>query len=322
MATLSSILQAKSQDITFQETNVEKGEIFIFNPGITGNTTGNTFTWTAPRNGIAVIEIWGASGSGGRMCCCGAGIPGNPGAYSRKQITISSGNTISGTVGRSCGNYDVLCCRGKSEPTCICYIAASTGTMCADGGIGGMAYCNGSGTSFFCCYVAAGFCNNQTGFGAGCGIVCNRRSDADIPLATGGDVNCSGGFSCTTFYHCNSCCSCSTYHHVKTSPGIFSEKGGNITYTIEGDSGYSSAPGANLHPFISALNALSRQPNIGQPPSFCWAGSRACSCYDIVFGCAPILPYGIPGPSANTCGGVRDPGMRGGHGAVRIKFIG
>jgi hypothetical protein len=28
--------------------------------------------------------MWGAAGSGAEMCCCGGGIPGNPGGYARK----------------------------------------------------------------------------------------------------------------------------------------------------------------------------------------------------------------------------------------------
>ena len=31
--------------------------------------------------GEATIEMWGAGGSGARMCCCGGGIPGNAAGY-------------------------------------------------------------------------------------------------------------------------------------------------------------------------------------------------------------------------------------------------
>jgi hypothetical protein len=320
MASLSNILRDKSRNIEFQEENIEKGEIFYFNPGTVTSSGGNTLNWVAPGNGVAIVEIWGASGAGGLICCCGTGVPGNPGAYSRKQIAVAQGNTITGTIGRSCGQVNIVCYRGKSEPTCICYITSTlNGTMCADGGIGGRAYPGTSGNSHYCCFVANEFCN--TLLNTGCGIVCNRTSDTDIALATGGDINCSGGFSCTTFYHCNSCCQCSTYQHVKTSPGVFANNGGTITFTYDAESDYASRAGSNYHPFIAALNALSRQPSVGQPASWCWSGARACSCYEN-HGCFPYLPHGIPGVSAHPSDNVRDPGLRGGHGAVRIKFIG
>ena len=36
-----------------------------------------------PHGGEATIEMWGAGGSGARMCCCGGGIPGNAAGYSK-----------------------------------------------------------------------------------------------------------------------------------------------------------------------------------------------------------------------------------------------
>lgn len=325
MASLSSILQAKSANIAFTETNIEKGQIFYYNPGVVSSTQATdcrkAVNWTAPADGVAIVEIWGASGSGAKECCCGAGIPGNPGAYSRKTLSVSQNDTITGILGVSCGQIDITGHRGRSEPTCVCYVTSSaTGTLCADGGLGGYAYNGSSGNSHYCCFVANSFCNTQYG-STGCGIICNRKTDADIALAVGGDVNCSGGVSCTTFYHCNSCCHCSQQHHVKTSPYIFAKDGGMITFLAEISTVSSNPAGAMYHPFISALNALSRSPGQGQPAAFCWAGARACSCYDM-YGCMPLLPHGIPGPSGTPCNNVRDPGIRGGHGAVKIKFIG
>ena len=325
MASLSSILQAKSANITFTETNIEKGEVYYFNPSVTSSTEAIDYrkemSWSAPRAGTVIVEIWGASGSGAKECCCGAGIPGNPGAYSRKQISVAENDTITGTVGISCMQTDVVGYRGRSGPTCICYITTgSNGTMCADGGIGGCAFNGSSGNSHYCCFVSNSFCNTQYG-SAGCGLICNYKDENSIALSTGGDVNCSGGVSCTTFYHCNSCCHCSQQHHVKTSPGVFAQDGGLITYQTDLDTVSSNISGASYHPFISALNALSRSPSMGQPAAFCWTGAKSCACYES-HGCIPYLPHGIPGPSGTPCNNVRDPGMRGGHGAVRIKFIG
>jgi len=46
-----------------------------------------------------------------------------------------------------------------------------------------------------------------------------------------------------------------------------------------------------------------------------------CGCYEMN-GCLPTVPYGYPGGPGQFVGDVRDGGTRGGHGAVRIKFIG
>jgi len=324
MASLSTILQTKGQDISFTETNIEKGEIYYFNPGTVTSSAGETMSWTAPADGTASIEIWGASGSGGKMCCCGAGVPGNPGAYSKKSVRFLAGDTITATIGRSCPQTDVVSCRGRSEPTCLCWVSAalsSDGTMCADGGIGGMAYCGGSGNSHYCCFVINSYCTTQIG-STGCGLVCNRKTDADIALSSGGDLNCPGGFSCVHYRHCNSCCTCSQYHHVKTSPGVFAIDGAVITFSGEAQGDTQQGHGGSYFlPFMSALNAASRSPSYGQHPTFCWAGARICSCYER-HGCFPYLPHGVPGVSGTPCSSIRDPGMKGGHGAVRIRFIG
>jgi len=322
MASLASILAAKGSSISFAETNVDKGQIFYFNPGTVDTVaTGTSIAWSAPSNGTAVIEIWGASGSGGKMCCCGGGVPGNPGAYSRKQISVAQGEGITATVGRSSGDTSTLSHRGRSEPTCLCYVTASVnGTMCADGGLGGCTFCGGSGNSHYCCFASNSFCTTQQG-GSGCGLVCNYKTSADIALSSGGDVNCSGGFSCIEYNHCNSCCNCTHTKHVKTSPGVFSANGAVITFVSETTGDSHQGPGGYTNPFFSALNATSRHPTYGQQPMFCWSGARICSCYER-HGCFPYLPHGIPGPSGEPCSSVRDPGLRGGHGAVRIKFIG
>ncbi len=319
MASLSNFLTQKSPslalDLDVDETNLIKGQIFYFNPGTVDSSAGINIEWIAPSSGSAEIEIWGASGSGGLMCCCGAGVAGNPGAYSKKTIEINQGSVITGTIGRSCAQNSLVC-RGRSEPTCVCYI---TGVMCAAGGIGGTALCGDINTSSYSQFVQENFCN--TLLNDGCGTICNYRTLDDIAVAVGGDININGGWSCATFYHCNHCCVCSQYQHVKTSPALFATNGGNITYNYGVEQRYSNGSGANYHPFITALNAMSRQPTQGQPASFCWASARACGCFEY-HGCMPYLPHGIPGPSSLPCSDTRSHGLRGGHGAVRIKFIG
>ena len=49
--------------------------------------------------GTAHIEIWGAGGSGARMCCCGDGLLGNAGGYAYKKITVEADDTLTGCTG-------------------------------------------------------------------------------------------------------------------------------------------------------------------------------------------------------------------------------
>jgi hypothetical protein len=318
MASLSTILLNKGTSIGVPlppETNLELGDTFVFAPNhyVSGN---KLFTWTAPASGTAVIEIWGASGSGGRMCCCGGGIPGNPGAYSKKTITVSNGSTVTGNIGQSCAN-PTLCYRGRSENTCICYVAATSGTVCAQGGHGGHALCQ-SGTSMYCCFIAQGFCFTNCG-SSGCGWICNYGgpNSAVGAIATGGDINRPGGFSCTCFAQCSPNF-CNYYFHTAVSPGFHSKCGSVISFSPTNDSTHR---GVDYNSFMSAISALSSSPSGGQPWSSCWSGNLPCGCYDSV-SCWGALPVGIPGLSGFPCSSVRDSGLRGGPGAVRIQFIG
>jgi hypothetical protein len=52
----------------------------------------------------------------------------------------------------------------------------------------------------------------------------------------------------------------------------------------------------------------------------CWTGGRSCGCYDGQ-GCIVFVPPGFPGRPGKGCPDVRDHGGRGGHGAVRIRFV-
>jgi hypothetical protein len=149
-------------------------------------------------------------------------------------------------------------------------------------------------------------------------MVCNLSQRG---IAYGGDINCCGGFSCVSFYHCNSCCALNIQDHVAVSPGIFSKDGSVLTYNRSSDDVQAAAPGQGVFQLLGALNIAGRTPTIGGHISACWAGSRGCACYE-TWSCIPMLPYGVPGASAMACASLRDSGMRGGHGAVRIKFIG
>lgn len=320
MASLSTILSNRGSSLPLPpvaETNLEAGQTFLFVPN--HYTSGiNTFTWTAAASGTAIIEIWGASGSGGRMCCCGGGIPGNPGAYAKKTITVSNGSTVCGTVGLACAN-DTLCYRGRSENTCICYNAATSGVVCAEGGYGGFGLCNGGSVAHYCCFIGCGFCFTNCGSG-GCGWICNYGGPNSVlpAAATGGDVNCPGGISCVCFSICDPINYC--YHHfeIATSPGVFSKQGSYFTFQAA-TSNYNF--GVDYQAFIAGLNALSTSPRMGKPWSTCWSSNNPCGCYDSA-GCFGVLPHGVPGLSGFPCASVRDNGLRGGPGAVRIQFIG
>jgi hypothetical protein len=153
-------------------------------------------------------------------------------------------------------------------------------------------------------------------------MVCNYKCNVAggcIATAQGGDINRDGGFSCTSFFHCQGCCMCYVTHHVRTSPGIFSECGNLINITMECGGGYSQVSGNGIHQLLQGLNNLSRHPVQGMPPAFCWNTQR-CSCYEDTL-CNTWLPHGVPGIPSTPCNDVRDYGFRGGFGAVRITLI-
>lgn len=317
MTTLSALLGERLNSLT-NETNLEQGEIYVFHPGTEYASFRCNFCWRAPSNGVAVIEAWGSSGSGARMCCCGLGVPGNPGGYSKRTVCVCNGSYVCGIVGLSCGNASDINFRGCGQSTCITICRCNgCNCLCAQGGWGGRSICHTSG-SIACCLLANfGMCGTNLG-GAGCFIVCNNPC---MGAAFGGDINCCGGWSCTSLYHCQACCHCSHQDHVAISPGIFATNGVVLTIQRETSSASANTVGDGLYQLLGALNAAGRSPVIGGHQAACWNGSVGCGCYEM-WGCVPMLPYGVPGPSAYPCNNVRDHGYRGGHGAVRIKFIG
>lgn len=325
MASLSNILKVKGRQLVAERgTGIEKGKIFVYSAGNQNFLDAANFCWEAPDEGIAVVEIWGAAGSGARMCCCGAGLPGNPGAYSKKTIPVESGSFVCGTTGISCNDEgsDSLCFRGCSEPTEICWVSTNDdGCMCAMGGRGGYSTCTTTTEGPYCCFVSLNY--SHTPFeNQRCGMICNYIEAEDfLANAYGGDINCNGGFSCVSFFCACSNRPCAYQYHVATSPGIFSLDGAVLTYNGEENTGYTNWSGQGPHQLTFALNAASRRPNQGMMFSACWASTRACGCYE-AHGRVPYVPYGVPGTPASPCDGVRDSGTRGGFGLVRIKFIG
>ncbi len=174
MASLKSLLGTKQDAfVSVEESNLEKGRIYVYTPGTNYSRMWCGFCFHPDVAGTAIVEIWGAGGSGAEMCCCGFGLPGNAGAYVKKQISMSPGDYVCGCLGQSCGNSDALCFRGCSEASHARFCIASNETCaCAEGGKGGITYCS-TNSSFYCCYRANGFCVTRTD-NDNCGIICNQ----------------------------------------------------------------------------------------------------------------------------------------------------
>ncbi len=330
MPSLSTLIQGKRTSlVNLTESNLERGLIHIFHPGYEYEAYRCGWCWKPCGTGCAIIEVWGASGSGGRQCCCALGLPGNPGAYARRTICVTTGQYICSTGapscqwGMSCGNADALCFRGCSNPTGVCWFSTTTnGCMCAEGGRGGDARCVASASfSAFCCFVALGYCNTNIG-SAGCGYICNKASGNWEPQAYGGDINCPGGFSCLFVGACDPASVCCHRFYVRTSPYKFGINGGIAEVNMQCASCYAQfAGGHTFGPMYSALAGLSHSPTAGAIyMGGAWNGNSPCGCYE-AWGCIHRLPTGVPGLSATVYPDVRDQGMRGGNGAVRITFF-
>jgi len=332
MASLTSLIRTKAAlSPVGEELNLDRGIVYAYTPGTITSPFTNNMCWRSPGTGTAIIEIWGAAGSGGGVCCCGLGMPANPPAYAKKTISVTGGSYVCGTVGYSCGNADAfngttfIGFRGCSTATNVCWCTSSetNGVICAQGGRGGEGRCltaaNQSTTSMFCLWLSAGY--SGTSSGAGCGIICNHNTSTDwIPTATGGDINKNGGISCIRINHCNPCCVCCMRQYVTISDGMTAELGGQIEVQAEitpaaAQSGFSVS---SFYSNLSGLNAKS--PGNGMPFTYDHAGNKYCGCY-VAVGCVPVVGTGTPGISGFPCTDQRAVGLRGGHGAVRIQYI-
>ena len=202
MASLKSLLGTKQDAfVSVAESNLEKGRIFTYHNGANYSRIWCGFCFHPNTSGTAVVEAWGAGGSGAEMCCCGFGLPGNSGAYVKKTVVMSVGDYICGCTGISCGNSDSLCFRGCSEPTMVRFCIGGAETcVCAEGGKGGVTYCS-TNSSFYCCYRANGFCVTKTDNNQ-CGIICNMCNGSWIACAYGGEINKPGFNSCVSAFGC------------------------------------------------------------------------------------------------------------------------
>jgi len=321
MASLKGILTNRNP-AEMIENNLETGYIYSYSPGTNWTNFCNGVCWTAPADGTAIIESWGAGGSGARMCCCGDGLPGNAGAYVKKTITVEAGDTMTGCTGMACyaGN---ICHVGCSDPTMLCWITGNNGNgcICSRGGYGGMAMCT-TGQSLFCCFRGQGFCytrcdNNH------CGVICNVCNNHWCSLAYGGDQGkeCCGQFGCVSYFGCCPHCKCQFQQHVPVPAGLFAEEGALITFQKESDdTRMAQWSGNQIFQWYAAVNLATKSPRQGNPMSYCWRSDRSCGCYEMQ-GHNNYLPIGTGGIGPNPCPDVRDHGIRGGFGGVRIKFV-
>lgn len=322
MALLSNLLLSRASGISAEsgETNIEEGTVIFFSNNSANGTNAPYYYWKPPAAGTAVIEVWGAGGSTPRGCCCGAGIPGNSGAYSRKTISVNTSTYICGSVGTACGNASTLCFRGCSDPSGVCWVGAvgtANGCMCAEGGKGGYWYCT-TGSSPACCFFySGGFCGTM--IPDNCGIICNHISGHWIPNGYGGDVNCKGCVSCSSFFGCYPNQPCCYQYHVAVPPGYISDSGTTVTIQGECQPTGQSATGAAIQTLLYGISAASKRPTHGVPFQSCWASHSFCGCYE-QNGCMSYLPTGVGAPPTQSTYEVRDHGYRGGMGGIRIRF--
>lgn len=310
MATLRSLLEKRQ---TAAHSKVEAGQVYVYKPTAVINAA--PFCWVAPAAGQAVIEIWGGNGGASPGCCCGSGIPGNSGAYSRRTVTVAAGWYVCGCVGAGgCGYTGPYCgtCGCGTGVTVFNASAVSQGCMCAQGGTGGRWVC-WTGSNPYCCFISIGYCFT-TGAGAGCGTICNYGGPvaSTISQAFGGDVNIQGGLGKRKFEDCT----WSHYDCVPWSPGVVSECAGYST------SYHTSACLDTSTLARSILAASSRKPSQNHV-SCCFddylsfTGVHVCRSTGKTCG----QEFGSAGGSTNIASGIINYGGVGGSGLVRIKLI-
>lgn len=360
MATLKSLLSTKAV-ITAggsAETNLEFGRFWAHSPqnhsefsGGGARFFGCQVTSDAQRVFEVEVEIWGAGGRGnGCSCCCTAGVGGNPGAYMKFKTPMTRSGSICTTGMRACQSGAHCMCAGQGSSSCVrvCPGSVSACTyactcICVQAGLGGRNMCIDGGTSIMCCLGSNGACITP-GYdldgnvvSAGCGIVCNVGNannwptEANLPFAcyniadsTLSSVTCHNSDItrvARTFYgHCNVCCWPCHRQIIHTAPYRYSTCGGEMQINHGFNDGTSHG-GSPFSAMDAAVHGMSRSPTAGQRSTFCWTGVKQCTCYEWT-GCTPFWPIAQPAPMDFACPGVRTHGYTGGHGAIRIKFLG
>ena len=327
MAKLSDLLSTR--EVTAYQENLPKGKIY----SVTGTSgmyacirSDTQWCWNSPGCGVAVIEMWGASGSSGCVCCCGAGLPGNTGAYSKKTIAVNPCSVIFGRPGVACNGPGPCmgCCPSCSEASCLVWEKArdlcgnTSGCICAQGGMGGRAQ-QQDGGSPYCCFYGLGFCG--TLICNCCGIICNVCNGGWCACGYGGDINKCGIYGKMEFRGGQQNCLCQFIQNLPYAPGVFSEDGGYMNFHWANDHGSEQWAGSGMGAAGMMVNYNSKSPTGGHPWTNCWAANRFCTCYESQ-GCINYMPYGVPSTAGTPCTNVRDSGRRGGPGAIRVTYRG
>ena len=128
------------------EDQLEKGRIWIYGDGNEYTALCNGFCWKPPGCGKVIIEIYGAGGSSGRGCCCGAAIPSNPGSYARKCICVCPANYVCGFVGRACGDTPGHG-RGDPEYVGLCWFGCAPNPLFEGGNNPRVSYASWKGNN-------------------------------------------------------------------------------------------------------------------------------------------------------------------------------
>jgi hypothetical protein len=317
MANLSTLIRERNQTIKRGADKGSSGVVFFYTQTRTDGGTCQ-FCWNSPGTGCAVLEVWGSSGGGARMCCCSqSGVPGNSGAYSKKFIRVCSGSYICGWAGCA-PEANNRCCGGRGNCSVACvFNSGNNGCARGEAGWGGFTNCTTSTAQFRCLRISCNFCS--TCIGTYCGIVCNRGgpNGATPANASGGDINIQGGTSCS-WHRC--CCNQICMGNIQTigiSAGIFSAD--SVTCLQYNRNYFPTAQNQASNGMAEmgvALASLAKQ----YPNSYwrCWQSWSPCGCYEYL-GCV-YGAVGVPGTNAAPCAGVRSGGMRGGFGGVKITF--
>lgn len=324
MASLRTLLNKRSTqtDVPFQD-----GEVTTFIPW---KMTAQSYCWKSPGTGVAVIEVWGAGGGGAGGQCCGGGIPGNSGAYSRAVVNVNSSGFVCGTVGGSpTAASSCIGCRGCCSFACIAPLGSLTRVMRSEGGHGGFWMCQ-TGQGHYTCFIVNGWCgSNPFGYAGGCGFICNLgvttlgQGTITVACACGGDVNVPGGFSITDMNTCNTpeSVSASIFYHSYPA-GLRSCQPGRVRVCYCDTSAGKFTRGEAA--FELAYTSLDGMAVSTRAWAFCCSQYIDCGCYppgqcnttNGVTGAGYGSIAGLSGGETNpTCG------SRGGPGLVKITFI-
>jgi len=154
-----------------------------------------------------------------------------------------------------------------------------------------------------------------------CGIICNVCTGDWQAAGYGGDVNCNGLVGCLSFDNQTPNCYCFYKWHAPLPAGLYTTDGTIITANMtEQDEQQAPPSGAAMFSYFSAIGGLSKSPRAGASDSYCYNNGRGCGCYEYS-GCVQMMPIGGGAPATSVCGDMCDHGMRGGMGAIRIKFF-